>query len=149
MTERATGFAEATWSVLEHDAGGSTATFDPSTLDALPEPARRFLRAAIPAGAPLATGVVLEMAGEIRLMKRWFPFTARQILRAHVGFVWQPVVGGRLLRFVGADILGPAGSAWSSGSTGASRSSGQTARTSSAAPPVGSPPRPSSGCRRA
>lgn len=109
MTERATGPAEETWAALEEDDSRSTPAFDPSTLDDLPEPARRLLRTAIPAGAPLATGVVLEMTGEIRLMGRWFPFTARQILRAGVGFVWQPDVGGRILRFVGADILGPDG----------------------------------------
>ena len=37
------------------------------------------------------------------------PFTARQILRARLGFVWAPVVGGRIIRFVGADVLGPSG----------------------------------------
>ena len=36
-------------------------------------------------------------------------FRARQILRAGVGFVWSPIVGGRLVRFVGADVLGPTG----------------------------------------
>lgn len=109
MTDPAIGLAEATWATLEHDDGRSAAPFDPSTLADLPEPAQRFLGAAIPPGAPLAGGVVLEMAGEIRLVGRWFPFTARQILRAGVGFVWEPDVGGRILRFVGADVLGPAG----------------------------------------
>jgi hypothetical protein len=109
VNHRATGLAEATWAMLEHDDRRSTPAFDPSTLVELPEPAQRLLRAAIPAGTPLTTGVVLEMAGQIRLSRRWFPFTARQLLRAGVGFVWQPDVGGRVLRFVGADVLGPAG----------------------------------------
>lgn len=37
------------------------------------------------------------------------PFRAEQILRAGAGFVWRPVVGGRVMRFVGADELGPDG----------------------------------------
>lgn len=101
--------AEATWSTLERADGHPTPTFDPSTLAGLPEPAQRFLRASVPAGRPLASGVVLEMIGELRLAGRWLPFTARQILRRGVGFVWQPEVGGRIVRFVGADLLGPAG----------------------------------------
>ena len=109
MNARATAPAEATWATLQHDDGQPPATFDTSTLLDLPEPAQRFLRAAIPADTPLASGVVLEMVGEIRLVGRWFPFTARQILRAGVGFVWQPEVGTRILRFVGADVLGPDG----------------------------------------
>jgi hypothetical protein len=35
------------------------------------------------------------------------PFTTDQVLQAGVGFVWKPIVGGRVVRFVGADILGP------------------------------------------
>ena len=47
------------------------------------------------------------MSGEMRLGKRWLRFTAEQILRAGVGFVWRAVVGGRIVRFVGADIMSP------------------------------------------
>ena len=49
------------------------------------------------------------MRGEIRLAGRWLPFTAEQLLRASTGFVWAPIVGGRLIRFAGADALGPDG----------------------------------------
>ncbi len=109
----ATTFADQTWSALRSSAGSVTETaelprFDPSTLDGLPGPARRFLAAAIPAGSPLHRRVELHMTGRIKL-GIWFPFTARQILVAGRGFVWQPVVGGRLVRFVGADALGPDG----------------------------------------
>lgn len=99
---------ETTWSALERAAARPAAAFDPSTVADLPDPARRLLLASLPVGAPLAPGIELEMAGEIRLAGRWLPFTARQILVAGVGFVWRPVVGGRILRFVGADVLGPA-----------------------------------------
>lgn len=81
--------------------------FDPDSLDGLPPPARRWLGRVLPAGCPLAAGVIIHMHGEIRIGPRWMPFTAEQILRAGVGFVWKPVVGGRLVRFVGADLLGP------------------------------------------
>lgn len=101
------GPAGATWATLERAGAQAIPTFDPSSLVGLPEPAQRFLRTAIPAEAPLARAVVLDMVGRIRLVGRWLPFTARQILRAGVGFVWQPEVGGRILRFVGADVLGP------------------------------------------
>jgi len=82
--------------------------FDPSTLDGLPAPAQRFLASAIADGAPLPRSVQLEMTGRIKLGV-WLPFTARQILVAGQGFVWQPIVGGRIVRFVGADALGPDG----------------------------------------
>lgn len=102
-------FAETTWSTLEAERPDPVEAFAPSTVDGLPEPARRFLRASLPESAPLARAVELEMTGEIKLVGRWLPFHARQILRAGVGFVWAPVVGGRVLRFVGADALGPDG----------------------------------------
>jgi hypothetical protein len=83
--------------------------FDPSTLGDLPTPAARWLRHALPEGTALTRVVEVEMAGRIRLGPRWFPVTAEQILRAGVGFVWRPIVGGRILRFEGVDELGPDG----------------------------------------
>jgi hypothetical protein len=74
----------------------------------LPPPARRLLTAAIPDEAPLSQRVELEMTGRIKLGV-WMPFTARQLLVAGRGLVWEPVVGGRIVRFVGADSLGPDG----------------------------------------
>lgn len=101
-------FAEATRATLASmiDAG-SNRVFDPATLDSLPAPAQRFLTRALPTGVPLSTTVELTMEGEIKLGGRWLPFTADQILRAGVGFVWAPTVGGRIIRFTGADVLGP------------------------------------------
>ncbi len=98
---------EPTWAVLAEGLDEPAPAFDPATCDDLPEPARRWLTHAIPAGAPLRTTVELAMVGRIRLGPRWMACVATQILAAGVGFVWKPVVGGRLLRFVGADILGP------------------------------------------
>lgn len=97
------------WDELESMTEVTNLRFDPTTLSGLPSPAQRYLRRALPAGTPLVTAVELEMDGSMRLGKRWFPFSASQILRVGVGFVWAPVVGGRFLRFVGADTLGPDG----------------------------------------
>ncbi len=100
--------AQSVWSSLQRMDSGRPEFFDPSTIVNLPEPAQRFLRAAIPSNAPLATGIHLEMTGRIKLGV-WLPFTARQVLRAEVGLVWSADVGNRLVRFSGADVLGPDG----------------------------------------
>ena len=98
-------FAELTWATLAAEPAAEPLGFDPTTLRGLPSPAQRFLARALPAGVRLSSRVELDMEGEIKLGGRWFGFTAEQILRAGVGFVWAPVVGGRLWRFVGADAL--------------------------------------------
>ncbi len=105
----ATTFADAARASLAAPRSERDHVFDPSSLDGLPDPARRMLGRAIPAGAPLATAIELTMSGAIRLGPRWFPFTADQILRAGVGFVWRSTTGGRFVRFTGADVLGPDG----------------------------------------
>ncbi len=102
-------FAETTWRQLETAAGPDPELFDPATLETLPAPARRFLAASLPDRTPLRQVVCLGMDGEIKLGGRWLRFTARQILRAGVGLVWAPTVGGRIVRFTGADVLGPEG----------------------------------------
>lgn len=105
MTTRSVG---ETWAVLQDRSRGAEQRFDRSTVVDLPEPAQRFLSRALPDGAPLVSTVQLSMCGHIKLGV-WMPFTARQILRAGVGFVWEAVVGGRVVKFVGADSLGPDG----------------------------------------
>ncbi|MDH3300356.1 MAG: hypothetical protein OES24_07605 [Acidimicrobiia bacterium] len=96
------------WARLAEEGGAPVEHFDSGTVVDLPEPARRFLTAAIPEGAPLGTAVELEMSGRIKL-GIWLPFTARQILRGGVGSVWAATVGGRVIRFVGADSFGLSG----------------------------------------
>lgn len=76
--------------------------FDPAGIGDLPAPARRLLTHALTPGIPLVPTVLLDMAGEIRL-KRWMPFTARQVLRASAGFVWDATVGKTPIRFSGGD----------------------------------------------
>jgi hypothetical protein len=100
-------FVESTRATLAAEVAADAPVFDPTTLRGLPAPAQRFLGRALPAGVRLSSMVELDMEGEIKLGGRWIGFTAEQILRAGVGFVWTPIVGGRFLRFVGADALGP------------------------------------------
>ena len=106
MSARSPDTASAVWAELasfEEAASG----FDPVGLAELPAPAKRLLSRVLPEGTPLVTAVELEMTGSIKLGPRWMMFRSQQILRAGVGFVWRPVVGGRLVKFVGADLLGP------------------------------------------
>lgn len=76
--------------------------FDPADVEGLPAPAQRLLRRALAPGSRLASTVILDMAGEIRL-RRWMPFRARQVLAAGAGFMWAPRVGRPPLVFTGAD----------------------------------------------
>jgi hypothetical protein len=61
--------------------------FDPRTVEALPEPARRWLRFAIAPGTELRRCVELELHGRIRL-GRWRSFRARQVLVGGCGYIW-------------------------------------------------------------
>ena len=97
--------AERAWATLASAPIVEPGGFDPSTLVGLPPPAQRLLRRALPTGTALSSAVELSMEGRIRLGGRWLAFTADQLIRAGVGSVWSPVVGGRLVRFVGADLL--------------------------------------------
>lgn len=98
--------AAAGWGELAApDPSTAPVAFDPDSLDHLPDPARRWLARALVPGTPLLGGVILGMRGRIRLGRRWFAFTADQVLRAGRGFVWRPVVGGHVVRFEGVDVL--------------------------------------------
>lgn len=92
----------ATWRQLTASPSAVAGVFDPADVDTLPAPARRFLRHALTPGVPLASTVVLDMTGELRL-RRWLPFCARQVLVAGRGFVWASRVGRPPLVVTGAD----------------------------------------------
>ena len=78
--------AQAAW---DHLAAGPApeAIFEPSLVDDLPEPARRWLTHAIAPGTPLSQRVLLEMHGHIRI-GRWLPFRAVQLHCPPIGYVW-------------------------------------------------------------
>lgn len=98
---------DAAWQRLAATPRVGPAVFDPRSVDALPEPARRFFRFAIAPGAPLARVAQIEMGGEIGLGTRdapgYQPMTARQILAAPEGFVWRVEAGSGLMRMTGSD----------------------------------------------
>lgn len=99
------GRSRSAWTELARSTPDVRDRFDPATLASLPPPAQRLLRRALPAGVALSPAVELTMQGEIRLGRRWLRFTADQILVADRGFVWSAIVGGPIVRFVGADLL--------------------------------------------
>jgi hypothetical protein len=73
--------------------GTSGEVFTSAEVESLPEPVRRYLRTAIADGTPLSTCARLRMHGRIKV-GRWLPFTARQVLNPHLGFVWTARVAG-------------------------------------------------------
>lgn len=80
----------------------SDGAFDEAELDGVPEAVRRYFRAAIAPGAPLARAAHLTMRGHIKLGSRWVPFRAEETLAPHQGFVWW----GRAARVIsGSDHL--------------------------------------------
>jgi hypothetical protein len=66
-------------------------TFEPDHLAGLTDAARLYLEHASAPGVRLATAVRLKMHGEIKL-KRWFPFTAEQVIRRDDGMIWRATV---------------------------------------------------------
>jgi len=91
------------WEELEGVEAGEP--FDPSSVDAIPEPARRFLLRAIAPGTRLATSVELGMSGQIWLDPEGDPLglTAEQILAPPRGFIWRAAAGRGVLRISGFD----------------------------------------------
>lgn len=76
---------------LWHSTAPAEESFAPGALHGLPKEAQRYLEHAIAPGTLLARAVRLRMHGEIRL-KRWFPFTAEQVLSAQRGIIWMATV---------------------------------------------------------
>jgi hypothetical protein len=73
-------------------------------LEALPDPARRYLAHAIEPGTHLATAVRLRMRGEIKL-HTWLPFTASQVIAPGMGMRWEARVGRFPLVISGFDVV--------------------------------------------
>jgi hypothetical protein len=82
--------------------------FDPASLDGLPEPARRYLTAAIAPGTPIPRSARLTMEGRMRLKGDWLPMRATQTVAADA-FVWDAEVDRRGVHVRAWDTLGPEG----------------------------------------
>lgn len=78
--------------------------FDPATLTALPEPARRYLTHAIRPGTAPITTLRFALTGEIKL-RRWLPFDGHQTIRPAHGFRFAARARMGLLRISGYDAL--------------------------------------------
>jgi hypothetical protein len=91
---------EELWNSAAHGQG----VFDTASVAALPEPARRYLTHAIAPGAVLASRVRLRMHGEIKI-KRWYPFTAEEVICWGRGFIWAAAARRGALTIRGSDRL--------------------------------------------
>jgi hypothetical protein len=87
---------------LWNSAPPAEGAFDPARLAALSEPVRRYLAHVIARGTPLASAVRLRMQGEIKL-KRWYPFSAEEVICWNRGFIWQASVRMGPLTICGSD----------------------------------------------
>ena len=67
--------------------------FSHSDLEGLPVPVASYFRAAVTPGTPLALSARIHMRGRIKI-GRWVPFTAREVLTPHVGFIWAARAAG-------------------------------------------------------
>lgn len=109
MLRRRQTFArvDEAWRSLDALRAPGTDRFDPSWVEGLPEPARRYLLHAIAPGTPLASAVRLTMPGEIRLAKdgRRLPMESEEVLVAGRGYVWRARVGRGATRVIGYDRL--------------------------------------------
>jgi hypothetical protein len=82
----------ALWATLRKTVGAAE-TFAPSSVEGLPEIARRYFAHAIAPGAPLPRVAELRMTGSIAPDgKTWMPLTADQVLAPGRGFIWRAQV---------------------------------------------------------
>jgi len=86
--------------------GATALPFEPSMLDGVPEPARRYLARAIAPGTLLATSVRLGLEGSIRLSADGPParMTSEEVLAPARGFVWSGRVRAGMLPIRGYDL---------------------------------------------
>ena len=99
--------ADQVWVGLERLGQHPASNFDPSIVENLPEPARRYFLYTIKAGTPIRTVTEILMSGEIGLgtqdRPNYLPMQAKQILAPPHGLVWNLKAGRGLMRFSGSD----------------------------------------------
>jgi hypothetical protein len=95
------------WNELVRRDGSAGPAFDPSVIEALPEPAQRYFRYAIAPGTARVSVVEIEMEGLLGLGTKekpnYRPMTAQQVLAPPHGLVWQVRVGA----ISGSDVATP------------------------------------------
>lgn len=92
-----------TWSSLEVEE--KEGVFSEALVADLPGPAQRYFCHTIRPGSPLYSWGTLRMSGKIKPGQNspWMPFTAKQILTPHWGFVWKARASIGLLFLDAAD----------------------------------------------
>jgi len=77
------------WMAVDRQVRKETLTFQPSMVERVPEPARRYLAHALEPGTPLASRVELRGEGDIRIGAELKPFHSLELFAPPRGFVWQ------------------------------------------------------------
>ncbi|MEA5507216.1 DUF6544 family protein [Halotia wernerae UHCC 0503] len=77
--------------------------FSPDLLTDLPAVARRYLKAAIAPGTPLASAVRLWMHGNIKLGQKWHYFKGEEVICWNRGMIWRATTWMQGLPIWGAD----------------------------------------------
>jgi len=81
-----------------HRSPAATERFDPTAVDGLDEPVRRYFAHALAAGAPLSRGVRLDLSGHVRV-GAWLRFTSTWEGDGR-SFSWEADAGPGPLRFL-------------------------------------------------
>ena len=101
--------ADTAWQGLIENAPAPTQTFDPPSIEAMPEIARRYFGHAIAPGTALSSLAEIEMSGTFSLGTRAqpkpFTMTARQLLSAPHAFVWIASMHSGPTWISGSDVL--------------------------------------------
>ena len=91
---------------------GDVGVFGEAEVSGSDEPVRRYFRAAIAPGTPLARAARLRMRGSIKFGNRWAPFRAGELLAPLHGYHWPATVAGGLLRGFDSYLDGHASMRW-------------------------------------
>lgn len=95
------------WRQLEALQPAKPRTFEPSMVDGLPEPARRYFLFTIRPGTRLRTVCRISMRGQFGLGTKaapnYLPMQAEQVLASPDGFIWKLKAGKGLFRITGSD----------------------------------------------
>jgi hypothetical protein len=99
--------AARSWANLERVGRRPAATFDPSSVKDLPEPARRYFLYTIQPGTAIRTVTEISMSGDIGLGTRekpnYWPMQATQILAPPHGLVWNVNAARGFMHISGSD----------------------------------------------
>jgi hypothetical protein len=91
---------------------GDVRVFGEAEVEGCDEPVRRYFRAAIAPGTPLARAARLRMRGSIKFGNRWLGFRASELLAPLHGYLWPATIADGVLRGSDAYADGEASMLW-------------------------------------